>query len=147
VHLVKYVCFLNLSTHRIHFVHAIPVVLQILYLAFRVFAFRKLFLIRFVHFNGEICLVILLLCDGLSYPLEVDNDCIVLIVLLIMKIIIAAVMRRGYLFFLLLVLMAMVKIDGLCHFLHKQFPTAHSSHIVRSPISLLFRHRMTLTYI
>jgi len=94
-------------------------------------------------------MVILVLSDGLSYPIEVDDDCIVLIVLLIMKIIIAAVvvMRRGDLFFLLLMLMAMVKIDGLCHFLHKQFPTAHSSHIVRSPISLLFRHRMTLTYI
>ena len=73
---------------------------QILYLAFRVFAFRKLFLIRFVHFNGGICLVILLLCDGLSYPLEVDNDCIVLIVLLIMKIIIVVVIMRRHLFFL-----------------------------------------------
>ncbi len=146
---MKYVCFLNLSTHRIHLVHAIPVVLQILYLALRVFCVSLVVLIRFLHFNGGILLVILLLCDGLSYPIEVDDDCIVLIVLLIMKIIVAAVvvMRQGYLFFLLLVLMAVVKIDGLCHFLHKQFPTAHSSHIVRSPISLLFRHRMTLAYI
>ena len=126
--------------------HAIPVVLQILYLALRVFGVPLVVLIRFFHFNGGIRLVILLLCNGLSYPIEVDDDCIVLIVLLIMKIIIAAV-RQGHLFFLLLVLMAVVKIDGLCHFLHKQFPTAHSSHIVRSPISLLFRHRMTLAYI
>lgn len=147
MHLVKYVCFLNLSTHRIHLVHAIPVVLQILYMALRVFCVPLVVLIRFFHFNGGIRLVILLLCDVLSYPIEVNDDCIVLIVLLIMKIIIAAVMRRGYLFFLLLMLMAMVKIDGLCHFLHKQFPTAHSSHIVRSPISLFFRHRMTLAYI
>ena len=147
MHLVKYVCFLNLSTHRMHLVHAIPVVLQILYLAFRVFAFHLLFLIRFVHFNGRICLVFLVLCDGLRYPLEVDNDCIVFIVLLLMKIIIAVVIMRWHLFFLVLMLLAVVKIDCLRHFLHKQFPAAHPRHILRSPISLLFRHWMTLSYV
>jgi hypothetical protein len=149
VHLMKNVCFLNLSTHCIYLMHSMQVALQILYLAFRVLATADVcfILIILVHFNGGICLVLLMLGDRLSYPLKVDNNCIGLIVLLIMKIIIRGMGLRWHLFFLRLLLMALIKIDGVGHFLHKLFATTHSRHIVRGPIFLLFRHRMTLTYI